>query len=103
MAQDYAKAFYKSKEWIRCKEAYLKSVGRLCERCLKEGYITPADVVHHKIHITPENINDPSITVNSNNLMALCMDCHAAVHKKEKRWKIDDTGHVIIPPYNNVK
>lgn len=95
MAREFAKAFYTSGEWQRCKESYLQSVGRLCERCLLEGIITPADVVHHKIHITPENIYDKDITLNHDNLMALCQDCHAAVHRKEKRWKITEDGKVI--------
>lgn len=55
---------YVSKPWRRCREGYLKSKGYLCERCLSIGLYTPATEVHHKIRITAENINDPSITLN---------------------------------------
>ena len=92
---EFSDSFYKSFAWKKCREAYLSSVGRLCERCAKKGLIVPADQVHHKVKITPENINDPAITLNHDNLEALCMDCHQAEHKK-KRWRCDPDGHVRI-------
>lgn len=91
----YAVKFYTSPAWKHCKDSYLQSVGRLCERCLSQGKIVTADVVHHKIHITPENIGDPTITLNHGNLMALCQDCHAEVHKQKKRWRVDERGNVM--------
>lgn len=33
----FAEKFYKSFAWKKCKEAYLNSVGRLCERCAANG------------------------------------------------------------------
>lgn len=94
MSQPYAKAFYDSTEWHNAKEAHLRKVGRLCERCLLQGIIEPARVVHHKIPITPANIYDVHVTLDDNNLMALCMDCHAEVHKGEKRWTVTEDGSV---------
>lgn len=94
MSQPYAQAFYNSQEWHNAKEAHLQKVGRLCERCLLQGIIEPARVVHHIQPITPQNINDVHVTLDDNNLMALCMDCHAEVHKGEKRWSVDDAGNV---------
>lgn len=49
----------------------------ICERC---GGV--ARVVHHKVYITPRNINDLAITLDWENLEALCMDCHNAEHIK---------------------
>ena len=54
--KDYAKAFYLSEAWRNTRDAYIKSVGGLCELCLKEGMITPAEIVHHKVFLTPDNI-----------------------------------------------
>lgn len=57
----------------------------------------PAKIVHHKTHITPENINDVSITFSWDNLEALCMDCHNNEHhanKKIKRYVYDDEGKI---------
>lgn len=92
----YATAFYKSKAWAKCREAYASSVGGLCERCAKAGRITPGVIVHHKNHITPDNINDPGITLNWDNLELLCRDCHADEHRETpRRYDVDDMGRVV--------
>jgi hypothetical protein len=39
-----------------------------------------ARVVHHRRHITPQNIGDPAITLDWANLEALCLDCHNTEH-----------------------
>ena len=92
----YAEEFYKSQAWKKCREAYAQSKGWLCERCMKEGRLTTGEIVHHKIHITPENIIDPSVTLNWGNLELVCRLCHAAEHGKEKRYKVDAAGRVTI-------
>lgn len=82
MAKEYAKSFYKSKAWEDCREAYISHIGGLCERCLKrtpKRYV-PGKIVHHIIYITPENINDPNITLAWDNLEYLCQDCHNIEH-----------------------
>lgn len=53
----------------------MSSKNGICERC---G--APARIVHHREYITPENINDPDITLNWDNLEALCQDCHNKEH-----------------------
>ena len=68
MSKDYAKSFYHSAKWQHCKNAFISERraidGGLCQRCHKQyGYI-----VHHKQHITPENISDISIILDHNNL-----------------------------------
>lgn len=77
MAKDYAKGFYSSKEWIRTQAAYMASRNYVCERC---GM--PARIVHHKVYISPANIGDPNITLNWNNLEALCQNCHNQEHMR---------------------
>lgn len=47
----------------------------ICERC---G--APARIVHHRKYITRANINNPAITLNWDNLEALCQDCHNKEH-----------------------
>lgn len=98
MARDFAKAFYHSREWTRCQAEYVKRTGGLCERCRERGLIVPGVIVHHKIHITPDNINDPSITLNNDNLILVCRDCHAELHKRKKRYKVDELGRVTAIP-----
>ena len=94
--KEYAESFYKSIAWKKARATYAKSVGGLCERCLRYGHYNPGEIVHHKIHITPENINNPNITLNFDNLELLCRDCHAATHTGSvKRYKVDGFGHII--------
>ena len=85
--------FYHTKQWQDCREAYMQSVGGLCEKCLKNGIYKPAEIVHHKQHLTPENVNDPSISLNFDNLEALCRDCHGLEHGG-KRYSVDEWGYV---------
>lgn len=91
------KSFYKTAAWLKCRAAYIKHVGGLCERCLARGLIVPGYIVHHKCYLTPENITDPSVTLNFDNLEYLCHECHNQEHFKEfqkKRYKIDSFGRV---------
>lgn len=92
MSKDYARAFYNSPAWKKCKDGYINSVDGLCEECLRQGKIEPGWIVHHKTHITPQNIHDPSITLNWENLEFLCQDCHNKVHGKNEKATIDGVG-----------
>ena len=80
MAKEYAESFYQSKQWKDCRESYILSVHGLCERCKAKGILKPGKIVHHKEHITPENINDPDITLSHNNLEYVCLPCHNTIH-----------------------
>lgn len=95
MAQDFAKDFYNSRAWKDTRKAYTKYRRGLCEMCLAKGIYKPGEIVHHKTHLTPENIYDPTVTLSFNNLRLLCRDCHALAHKPEKRYKLDNLGRVI--------
>jgi len=76
MAREFAKDFYKSKEWQKIREAILMRDRYLCVKC---G--APAEEVHHKKHLTPQNIYDPKITMNPENLVSLCKACHFEEHR----------------------
>lgn len=97
MAKKYALSFYKSKEWIKCRDGFMKSKHYICERCGGLAYI-----VHHKKHITPNNINNPNITLNWDNLQALCLECHNKIHGNSKvcadGLSFDENGNLIHTP-----
>ena len=82
----------------------MASVSGLCEVCLNAGIITPAEIVHHKIHLTDAELQDPDIALNHDNLQALCRRHHAEAHpeiyrkKYIKRYSVDATGHVTVDP-----
>ena len=95
MAKEYAKGFYTSVAWRQTQAAYMQSKCYLCERCGR-----PARVVHHKIYITPLNINNPDITLNFSNLEALCHECHNNEHKGKgepiaEGLKFDEHGDIV--------
>ena len=50
-----------------------------CQKCSR-----PAQEVHHKIHLSPENIWDIKVSLNPDNLISLCRDCHFEIHKQDK-------------------
>jgi 5-methylcytosine-specific restriction endonuclease McrA len=98
MAKEYATKFYASKQWEQCRESYLVSVKGLCERCAKQNIVEIAKIVHHKEYITPHNINEYDITLNHNNLEALCQDCHNKEHQSNnpnKDYLFDVNGNLI--------
>ena len=85
MAKEFARSFYSSQKWKKCREAYIAKRraidGGLCETCRER----PGYIVHHKIELTPENINDANITLGINNLK---YDCHIC-HQKERGQKME--------------
>lgn len=87
--------FYQSKAWARCREAYIKSVGGLCETCKAKGIYRAGKIVHHKIHLTEENYTDPSIAYGFNNLVLVCHQCHEEIHKGKKRFFFDANGKIF--------
>ena len=94
--KEYAEPFYKSMAWKRTSEAYRKSVGGMCEVCWSKGIARAGEIVHHKVHISPENINDTNITLNWNNLQLVCRECHAKAHsRKQLRYTFDEYGRII--------
>ena len=95
MSKAFSRKFYSSQAWADCREAYRRSVHGLCETCAKKGLIVPGEIVHHIIELTPDNIDDPSVTMDWNNLRLVCREHHAAEHgARKKRYTVDEMGHV---------
>ncbi len=102
--KEYAKKFYKSSAWIKCREAYINSLAnKMCNRCNRN----PGKIVHHKTAITIDNINNPMVTLNFDNLEYLCQECHNQEHNSmisctKEGLRFDAEGNLIknIPPRN---
>lgn len=98
MARDFAIQFYSSKEWEKVRNFVMMRDRFCCQKCGQ-----PAQEVHHIIHLSPENIMDPRITLNSENLVALCRDCHFRQHELDsgKRndcadgFHFDESGQLV--------
>ncbi len=92
--KEFAKSFYLSSAWRKTRKAILKRDFGLCVRCGK-----PGDIVHHKIHLTPANINNLDITLSADNLETLCRECHAIEHEEKavtaSGLRFDSEGNLV--------
>ena len=103
----FAHQFYHSKAWQDVRAFVWDRAHGLCERCAEKGEVVPANVVHHVIPLSVENMNDPSIALNPKKLIALCDECHTEVHgmlgigalngakRQEPRVGFDENGNVV--------
>ena len=72
---DWAKQFYNSATWRKMRDYIRARDNGLCQIC---G--APGEEVHHIKHLTPDNLSNPDITLNPDNLILLCKACHSAEH-----------------------
>ena len=96
MAKDFSRDFYNSKAWKKTRNAIIARDLGLCQICKKH----PATEVHHIIPLTPENINNPDITLGSDNLISLCHIDHMRQHSKAVNIEYDKNGN-ILDVYDN--
>ena len=61
------------RQWEKIRKRYA-TTHPLCERCLKDGRMTPVEEVHH---IRPVKRGG---THSEDNLMSLCRSCHNQIH-----------------------
>lgn len=89
--------FYRSKEWIEFR-AYL-----IAERTAADGFvydeitgkpiIKAYDIIlHHKIELTLENVNDVNITLNPDNIQIVSFKTHNEIHNRFGKW----TRHIYL-------
>ncbi|WP_090411891.1 HNH endonuclease [Eubacterium callanderi] len=66
--------------WKRIRDRYI-AAHPLCEKCKRQGKLTPANEVHHILPLARGGTHDRS------NLMALCTPCHSAITARDgDRW-----------------
>lgn len=83
-------AFYNSKAWRSVSAAYMSSKNYLCERCGR-----PAQICHHKTWLNAQNVHDPTVALNPDNLEAVCIECHNAIHSSQHDITVfDKDGNV---------
>jgi 5-methylcytosine-specific restriction enzyme A len=75
---------YNSKEWKRIRTAFLAR-HPLCQRCLTEGRLTAASVVHH----IQAHKGDLDLFFDGDNLAASCKACHDGVEQSIERRGYD--------------
>ena len=80
ITQDYYNRFERDPDtskrygraWRRIRLQYIM-LHPLCEQCVKENRLTPAEEVHHILPLANGGTHDDS------NLMALCKSCHSRI------------------------
>lgn len=96
--REFAKTFYESPAWRRTRAYILKRDAGLCVHCGEPGVI-----VHHKIELTPRNIDDPAIALGEDNLETVCRTCHALIHEGTPPLAdglaFDADGNIITAPH----
>lgn len=97
--QDIAiQRFYRSDTWKIARAIKIANACGVCEECGAIG-----TEVHHIIHLTPENVTDPSVATNQENLKLLCNECHNKAHGRfegRREYYFDDEGNLI--PYKKM-
>lgn len=73
------KAFYNGKRWVELRRLVLLK-HPLCKRCLAEGRVVEATVVHHVI----ERLERPDLAYDVDNLESVCGTCHTAHHARKR-------------------
>lgn len=74
---------YNTERWRRLR-AWKFACNPLCEMCLKDDKVVPAEDIHHVVSFM--STDDPAqrnfLAYDFDNLMSLCKQCHQAVHNK---------------------
>ena len=97
--QDIAiQRLYRSDTWKIARAIKIANACGVCEECGAIG-----TEVHHIVHLTPENVTDPSVATNQENLKLLCNECHNKAHGRfegRREYYFDDEGNLI--PYKKM-
>ena len=70
---------YTSYRWIKLTKKAKRRDKYLCQRCLRYGRHSDAQMVHHIVSplVKPERAYDLT------NLQCLCLDCHNVIHSEK--------------------
>lgn len=111
MSYGKRKEFYNSKLWKTIRKNVWIKQNLLCAECHNPVYVDglsdylPKEkrrtgIVHHKIFLDDFNINDENITINEDNLVGVCKDCHEKAHHANMSCRddvmFDEEGNLVL-------
>lgn len=76
MAQPWAKAFYNSSRWNKCRKSFIEHRRMIDGGACQECHTNLGEIVHHRITLTEDNIKDDLVSLNFANLEYVCHKCH---------------------------
>ena len=79
--------FYKSREWEKLLEVLklerVDDTGQvICSHCHKPITRKYDCIGHHRIELTEQNVNDPDISLNPENIALVHFRCHNLIHRR---------------------
>lgn len=74
--------FYASEKWIKFRQLIISQRGLRCEYCGQQVARLSELTLHHKKELTPENVNNVSISLNPENVMVVHHECHNKIHNR---------------------
>lgn len=79
--------FYKSREWEKLLEILklerVDDTGQvICSHCHKPITRKYDCIGHHRIELTEQNVNDPDISLNPDNIALVHFRCHNLIHRR---------------------
>lgn len=110
MSYGVRKDFYSSKAWKEVRLNIWLKQSCLCAICGKPVYVDgiteyiPKDyrrtgIVHHKKFLNDSNVYDDDTTLNEDNLIGVCKECHELLHHEDivtrKGYMFDGDGNLI--------
>jgi hypothetical protein len=92
------KSFYASGEWQAFRAVIIAERDPICQECGKI-IANPLDChVHHIKELTPENVNDVMISLNPENVLVVCHDCHDKEHHRFGHQQLERGVYIIYGP-----
>jgi hypothetical protein len=97
------KSFYASEKWINFRLGLINERGTKCSRC-GERIAKSKDLIgHHKVELTPENVQDRMISLNPDLVDLVCFDCHNKEHNRFGHKTVRQVYLVYGPPMSGKK
>ena len=110
MSYGARKEFYNSKAWKTTRKNVWIKQNCLCAICNKPVYVDgitnyiPKEnrrtgIVHHIEELNNSNVYDDTITLNENNLVGVCKECHEKLHHQDvatrSEYLFTEDGNII--------
>jgi hypothetical protein len=92
------KSFYAGEAWQVFRLAVIATRGLRCEHCGKPVTKASELTLHHIIELTPENVRDVMISLNTENVLVVHHDCHNQMHQRFGYQPPKGTFIVYGPP-----